>query len=87
MSWRYAFGGEPEELGRTSRIEIDLVPIAGGVELTFTHTDLRNDTSELSHRSGWTGSLDKLVRLLGDSPELAGVNRKNGGGNGPSDTN
>jgi uncharacterized protein YndB with AHSA1/START domain len=70
MSWRYAYGGEPEEFGRTSRIEIELRPIAGGVELTFTHTALRNAASEASHRHGWTGSLDKLVRLLGGAPDM-----------------
>ncbi len=87
MTWRYAFGGEPEELGRTSRIEIDLAPIAGGVELTFTHTDLRNDASGQSHQRGWTGSLDKLVRLFGEAPEPADGNLNNGGEDGPSDAN
>jgi uncharacterized protein YndB with AHSA1/START domain len=66
MSWRYAFGGEPEELDRTSRIEIALRPIDTGTELTFTHADLRNETSRLSHERGWTGSLAKLVRLLAE---------------------
>jgi uncharacterized protein YndB with AHSA1/START domain len=65
MNWAYAFGGEPEELGRTSRIEIELTPFAGGVELTFTHSELKNAVSELSHRRGWAGALDKLVRLFG----------------------
>jgi uncharacterized protein YndB with AHSA1/START domain len=69
MSWRYAYGGEPEEFGRTSRIEIELTPIAGGVELTLTHTALKNAASETSHRHGWTGSLDKLVRQLGGAPD------------------
>jgi uncharacterized protein YndB with AHSA1/START domain len=68
MTWRYALGGEPEELGRTSRIEIDLKPVATGTELTFTHADLRNAASQASHEWGWTGSLDKLVRLLADTP-------------------
>jgi uncharacterized protein YndB with AHSA1/START domain len=62
MSWRFAFGGEALELGRTSRIEIDLQPIAGGTELTFTHSGLFNAESRASHEWGWTGSLDKLVR-------------------------
>lgn len=65
MSWHYAFGGEPEELGRTSRIEIEVTPFEGGSELTFTHTDLRNSASLASHEQGWTGSLAKLVRILG----------------------
>lgn len=66
MSWRYAFGGEPEELGLTSRIVFQLRPIEGGTELTFTHADLRNAASRTSHEWGWTGALDKLVRRFGD---------------------
>jgi uncharacterized protein YndB with AHSA1/START domain len=68
MSWRWAFGGEPEEFGRVSRIEIDLRPIEGGTELTFTHADLRNAASQKSHAWGWTGSLAKLVRHLTNVP-------------------
>jgi len=66
MSWRYAFGGEPLEQGRVSRIEVDLRPIAGGVELTFNHSGLVNDASVASHTNGWTGSLDKLVGKFGE---------------------
>ncbi|MDP3749663.1 MAG: SRPBCC domain-containing protein [Phenylobacterium sp.] len=65
MTWRYVFGGEPEEFGRVSRIECDLAPIAGGTELTFTHAGLRNEASLASHEQGWTGSMTKLVGRLG----------------------
>jgi uncharacterized protein YndB with AHSA1/START domain len=64
MSWSWALGGEPEEHGRISRIEIDLAPIADGTELTFTHAGLWSEASEKSHASGWTGALGKLVRHL-----------------------
>jgi uncharacterized protein YndB with AHSA1/START domain len=64
MTWRYAAGGEPEEHGRTSRVEIDLVPFAGGTDLTLTHADLSSEASARSHASGWGGSLDKLVRRM-----------------------
>jgi|SRR5579872_4993861 len=68
MSWRWALGGDPEESGRVSRIEIDLKPIDIGTELTFTHADLRNAASQASHAWGWTGSLAKLVRELTGAP-------------------
>jgi uncharacterized protein YndB with AHSA1/START domain len=68
MSWRYVFGGEPEEHGRTSRIEMELTPVGGGTELTFTHAELANAASEVSHERGWTASLTKLVRVLGGAP-------------------
>jgi uncharacterized protein YndB with AHSA1/START domain len=72
LSWRWAFGGEPEEAGRISRIEIDLRPIEIGTELTFTHADLRNAVSQKSHASGWTGSLAKLARGLAAVPLVRG---------------
>jgi uncharacterized protein YndB with AHSA1/START domain len=68
MSWRYAFGGEPEEDGRTSRIEIDLIPIDGGTELSLTHAQLRNEASKASHEHGWTGSLAKLAQRFAEAP-------------------
>jgi uncharacterized protein YndB with AHSA1/START domain len=67
MSWSWAFGGVPEERGRTSRIEIDLTPSGDTTVLTFTHTDLWNETSQKSHTGGWTGALNKLVRHVEDA--------------------
>jgi uncharacterized protein YndB with AHSA1/START domain len=85
MTWRWAFGGVPEERGRTSRIEIELKPTADGVELTFTHANLKNVASALLHRGGWTGALNKLVRHLDGPPELSDANLENGKDNGPND--
>jgi uncharacterized protein YndB with AHSA1/START domain len=62
MTWRWTEGGEPEEAGEESRVEIDLRPIDTGTELTFTHARLRTDASKASHEHGWIGALDKLVR-------------------------
>lgn len=62
MSWRWSLGGDPEEAGEESRVEIDLRPIDTGSELTFTHSRLQTETSRDSHAWGWTGSLDKLAR-------------------------
>ena len=55
MSWKWSIGGEPEEQGRISRVEIDLRPIADGTELTFTHAGLSSEASEKSHAWGWAG--------------------------------
>jgi uncharacterized protein YndB with AHSA1/START domain len=62
MSWRWTHGGEPDEAGEESRVEIDLRPLDTGCELTFTHSRLRTDASQASHEWGWSGALDKLVR-------------------------
>jgi uncharacterized protein YndB with AHSA1/START domain len=65
MTWAFSDGGEPEEDGRTSLIEFEVRAIDGGSELTFTHSQLRNEISLASHQAGWSGALDKLVALLG----------------------
>jgi len=62
MSWRWTLGGDPDEAGEESRVEIDLRPIDTGTELTFTHSRLRTEASRASHEWGWNGALDKLVR-------------------------
>jgi uncharacterized protein YndB with AHSA1/START domain len=62
MSWQWTSGGEPEETGEVSRIEIDLKPIDGGTEMTFTHARLKTEDSRASHEQGWSGALDKLER-------------------------
>ena len=62
MSWQWTAGGEPEEAGEVSRVEIDLKPIDTGTEIIFTHARLRTQASRASHEHGWAGALDKLVR-------------------------
>lgn len=64
MTWRWTHGGEPDESGEESRVEVDLKPIDTGTELTFTHLGLRTETSRVSHEWGWSGAIDKLVRHL-----------------------
>jgi uncharacterized protein YndB with AHSA1/START domain len=68
MSWRWSHGGEPEEAGEESRIEIDLRAIDTGTELTFTHSRLQSEASRDSHQQGWNGSLDKLARHFATNP-------------------
>jgi uncharacterized protein YndB with AHSA1/START domain len=72
MSWSWAVGGELDERGRISRVEIDLTPIGDGTELTFTHADLASEVSQKSHAGGWGRALEKLVRHL-ESPVRAGT--------------
>jgi uncharacterized protein YndB with AHSA1/START domain len=71
MSWRWVRGGVVEELDGVSRIEFELRPIDGGVELTVTHADLRNERSAIIHEGGWIGSLARLSRLLERHTECA----------------
>jgi uncharacterized protein YndB with AHSA1/START domain len=68
MSWRWIAGGELDEAGEESRIEIDLRPIDGGTELIFTHARLKTEASRSSHERGWNGSLDKLEQYILEAP-------------------
>lgn len=59
MTWRWVQGGDdPGE----SLVEFSLRSIAGGTELTLTHSRLASDAAGRSHEQGWAGSLDKLDR-------------------------
>jgi uncharacterized protein YndB with AHSA1/START domain len=61
MSWRWKGGVEdPGE----SRVEIRLRAVPEGTELTFTHAQLHDEDSRLSHEGGWSGALDKLEALF-----------------------
>lgn len=62
MSWWWSEGGEPEEQGAVSRLELHLRAIDTGTELTLIHAALRNETSAHSHEWGWDGALKKLIR-------------------------
>ena len=64
MTWQWTVGGVPDERNQTSRVAIDLRPIDGGTELTFTHQQLQTEESRDSHKWGWSGALDKLERHL-----------------------
>lgn len=59
FSWRWLGQDDPD-----SRVTVELRPVAGGSELTFTHAQLPSDRARISHTEGWTGSLDKLERLF-----------------------
>ena len=74
MSWRWSVGGEPDEQGAVSRLELTLRPTTTGTELTLTHAELRTEVSAASHGEGWSGALDKLqarLELPRDEPASA----------------
>jgi uncharacterized protein YndB with AHSA1/START domain len=59
MSWRWTGGAEdPGE----SLLEFKLRAVAGGTELTLTHSRLQDEESRRGHEKGWAGALDKLQR-------------------------
>jgi uncharacterized protein YndB with AHSA1/START domain len=57
LSWRWKDGlPDPGE----SRVEITLRAVPEGTELTFVHSQLRDEETRRGHEEGWTGALDKL---------------------------
>jgi uncharacterized protein YndB with AHSA1/START domain len=65
MSWRWEGGEDPGE----SLVEFDLRAVAGGTELTLTHSRLHDEDARRSHEEGWSGALDKLQRYFHSHPE------------------
>jgi uncharacterized protein YndB with AHSA1/START domain len=61
MSWRWK-GGVPDP--GESRVEITIKTVAEGTELTFVHSQLRDEEARRSHEGGWAGALDKLEAYL-----------------------
>ena len=57
MSWRWRDGvPDPGE----SQVQFTLKAIPEGTELTFTHSQLHDEETGLSHAEGWSGAFDKL---------------------------
>jgi uncharacterized protein YndB with AHSA1/START domain len=59
FSW--AWRSTPE---RESLVTVTLVPDGAGTVLTLTHEQFFDEDARNHHEHGWTGSLDKLERLL-----------------------
>jgi uncharacterized protein YndB with AHSA1/START domain len=45
-------------------VTIDIKPTASGCDLTLTHERFFDEAARDRHREGWSGSLDKLERML-----------------------
>lgn len=59
FSWAWITTPERESL-----VTVSLQPISEGVELTLLHEQFFDEDARDSHNGGWTGSLDRLERLL-----------------------
>jgi uncharacterized protein YndB with AHSA1/START domain len=70
LSWRWADGGDPDEVNNVSRVEFKLRPIDGGTELTLVHSALSTEASARAHEGGWAGALEKLVRRYPKIPPV-----------------
>jgi uncharacterized protein YndB with AHSA1/START domain len=57
MSWRWK---DRDQFPGDSQVEIVLRPIAGGTELTLTHSRLPDEAAARGHEQGWSGALAKL---------------------------
>jgi uncharacterized protein YndB with AHSA1/START domain len=67
MSWRWT-DGVPD--AGESRVQFALKSIPDGTELTFIHSQLRDEETRLSHEEGWKGAFDKLEARFAAGPEL-----------------
>jgi uncharacterized protein YndB with AHSA1/START domain len=53
---------------RQSLVEITLRPIAGGTELTITHSQFFDEAARDGHAWGWNGAFDKLETMFEVAP-------------------
>jgi uncharacterized protein YndB with AHSA1/START domain len=51
---------------RESLVTVEIKPIAGGCELTFTHERFFDEAARDRHQQGWAGSMERLERYLAD---------------------
>lgn len=61
FTWRWITLPERESL-----VTVDIRPDGAGAVLTLTHEQFFDEPARDRHREGWSGSLDKLERLLAD---------------------
>ncbi|HZT48879.1 MAG TPA: SRPBCC domain-containing protein [Hyphomicrobiaceae bacterium] len=61
LVFTWAWESTPE---RESLVTVEIEPVGEGCRLTLTHERFQDETTRDRHRYGWTGSLDKLERLL-----------------------
>ena len=61
LVFTWAWESTPE---RESLVTVEIEPADGGCELTLTHERFSDAPARDRHRSGWTGSMDRLERYL-----------------------
>jgi uncharacterized protein YndB with AHSA1/START domain len=53
---------------RRSLVMLELQPIPEGTQLTLTHAQFFDEAARDGHHEGWSGALDKLETMLGETP-------------------
>jgi uncharacterized protein YndB with AHSA1/START domain len=65
LVFTWAWESTPE---RESLVTIDIKPDGAGCVLTLTHERFFDEAARDRHRTGWTGCLDTLERMLAQTP-------------------
>lgn len=61
LVFTWAWEGDPDA---DTLVTIDLRHVAGGTEMTLTHTNFGSESSRDMHRDGWNGCLNRFERHL-----------------------
>lgn len=63
LAYSFAWEGLPDE----TLVTLELEPHADGTELTVTHEGFTDQTMADQHEGGWSGSIDRMEKLLATS--------------------
>jgi uncharacterized protein YndB with AHSA1/START domain len=62
LVFTWAWRSTPE---RQSLVTVEFIPEGAATALTLTHEQFADEAARDRHRSGWTGSLEKLAAVVG----------------------
>jgi uncharacterized protein YndB with AHSA1/START domain len=64
LTWQWEEGGKNNMTGEETLVTVEFKPVGDSTEMTFTHSGFINEKAKQSHNMGWTGSFNKLEKLL-----------------------
>lgn len=63
LTWQWE-GGEGDMGGDETLVTVELADVGGKTEMVFTHSGFATEAAKNNHNQGWTGSFNKLEKVL-----------------------
>lgn len=65
LVYTWEWENDSDYLDRETVVSVEFIDLAGSTEVRLAHENLPSEQSAENHEHGWSGSLDKLEKLLG----------------------